>query len=233
MKAVINAGGLGTRLSPLTDYTPKALIPIANTPIIDIIIYQLESHGIDDIVICLNHRKNEIISHIKNKNHHLNISFSIEKKKLGPIGALSLIRNKLNEPFLYMYCDSLTKIDYTKFIDTHKLSKNLITLALHSRKSKYGICTIHNDLKLDKFTEKPCFLIYTGIAIFDPIILSYISDNAYLDDFELIELLKSNRVNIGTYTFTEYWTDIGTIGSYKKACEEWKWNCLVTQVFVE
>lgn len=217
------AGGYGTRLYPVTKDIPKALVKIRDKPIIEIILDQLKTHNIKDIILCLNHKSEDVISFIKNSE--LNIDYSIEDIPLGSVGPLSLIKDKLDNPFLLMYCDSLTKLNFSDLLEYHTRCDSDITMAVHVRhiKLEYGICDLSSEKTLLSMFEKPTldFFVNTGIWIVNPKLLKLLEHNKYMDDYEFIKTLMRNNIAVNCYVFSDYWVDIGTLKEYKRACDTW------------
>ncbi len=148
MKAIILAGGRGKRLKPITDYVPKPLVPIKNTPIIEWQIKYLRNFGIDEIIICTGYKSEMIEDYLKMKNLKTKIKFSKEKSPLGTGGAIKKAGKMIKDKtFFVLNGDTITNIDLSK------LSKKINSVASIELRTNFGILKIDND-KITKFSEK-------------------------------------------------------------------------------
>jgi len=157
MKAIILAGGLGTRLRPLTDKTPKPLLPIKGKPILEHIINNLKSHGITDIILSVGYRAETIEAYMGDGSKFgVNLSYSLEYRPLGTGGALKKAAAGIKETFIAINGDNLADFDWTDILKAHKKNKAKITLALYPVKdvTKYGIAKLDGE-KIVEFIEKP------------------------------------------------------------------------------
>jgi NDP-sugar pyrophosphorylase family protein len=224
MKAVILAGGKGTRLRPLTFEKPKPLLFVRGRPILEHVINYLKGHGITDLIITIEYMGDKIRKYFGDgKRFGVNIQYSEEKKPLGTAGCLTLIKDKLNETFILMGGDNLTKLDLRKFIRFHKKKKGILTVALfeYKEKSKWGIYTLNRDKSIQNFLEKPVFKHTAGTMIFclEPKIFEYIPKNpkgvVNITDHTIPYLLKRGEKIFG-FPFKDFWVDIGSLDDYKK-----------------
>ncbi|MCC7212225.1 MAG: NTP transferase domain-containing protein [Candidatus Brocadia sp.] len=226
MKAVILAGGKGTRLRPYTVSIPKPLVPLGEEPIIEIILRQLEKNGVKHVYIALGHLAELLKSYFTQINHRykIKISFSREHEPLGTIGPLRKISG-LNETFLVLNGDILTTLSFHDLIDFHKNQGAIATLAVHSRKVEidYGVIDISQDMRILKHREKPVldYLVGMGICVFEPEILNYIPENKKYDVPDLIRSLIDNGQKILAYVSDDYWMDIGRPDDYEKAVKDY------------
>lgn len=224
MKAVILAGGKGTRLRPFTYMIPKPLMPIGELPIIEIILKQLKNNGFNDIIISTGYKENLIRMFLNgaDKKYDLNIKYSCEDKPLGTIGPLSLIRKELNDTFLLMNGDTLSTINYNKFIKYHKESGNIATISLYKRDIyiDFGVVKL-NGADIIDYIEKPTntYFVSMGVYAFEPEVLKYVP-NKKLDFPDLVKILIKNNEKVGGYIFEDYWLDIGRYDDYIKANED-------------
>ena len=226
MKAVILAGGKGTRLRPYTTNFPKPLMPIGDKPILEIVINRLKEYKIDDIIITTGHLGELISSFFKNgKKYGVDISYSKEDEPLGTAGPLNLIKEKLTGTFLMMNGDILCNINFKKLITYHKKQKNFATIALAKRKINidFGIVNITDTNKFAEWKEKPSieYLVSTGIYVFEKESLKLLPKDGFfnLPDF-ILKLHKENK-KISGYIHNGYWLDIGRPDDYEKACKEY------------
>lgn len=224
MKAVVLAGGEGTRLRPFTYVIPKPLMPIGELPIIEVILKQLKGNGFRNVIISTGYKDDLIRMFLKDadKKYRLNITYSHEEKPLGTIGPLSLIRKELNEPFILMNGDTLCTLDYGKFLDYHKKSGNMVTVVVHKKDVKIdsGVVKLEGDRIVD-YIEKPTNTYYLSIGVqaFNPNVLDYVPDGR-LDFPDLVKILIKKGEKVGAYVFDGYWLDIGRHEDYIKANED-------------
>ena len=221
MRAIILAGGKGSRLKPYTNLIPKPLVPIGNNKsILEIIINQLVAHGFTHITIAVNHFSKLIQSYFGDgKKYKVKIDYSEEKITLGTFGPLFLI-NDLPKNFLVMNGDTLTNFNYKNFFSKHCKSKSEITVATTKRSEKlnYGILTFKNK-KLLSFKEKTKMDMYVGMGIYmlnKKIITQNLSKNLKKLDFDKIfekRLKQKKKINI--YNFKGFWLDIGRPEDYE------------------
>ncbi|MBE9593581.1 MAG: NTP transferase domain-containing protein [Proteobacteria bacterium] len=225
MKAVILAGGKGTRLKPYTTVFPKPLMPIGDKPILEIVVKQLKSYGFDEIIITVGHLAELIMTFFGDGGKFgVKIKYSREDKPLGTAGGLGLIKNELNETFLMMNGDVLTTLDFSDLVSYHKRNGAIATIGLKKRDVKidFGVVELDNDNSIVGYTEKPKidYLVSMGVYVFDPRVLEYIRPNEYLDFPDLIKELISNGETVKGYVYDGYWLDIGRPDDYERANRE-------------
>lgn len=227
MKAIILAGGKGTRLAPYTTVFPKPLVPLGNKPILDIIIHQLRNNNINDITISLGYLAELIEAYIQTnaKDYsNVNISFIKEVKPLGTVGSLSLVPD-LNDTFLVMNGDILTTLNYNNLIKYHKENGALLTIAMNKRAVNIDLGVLDlNGNQITQLYEKPTYHydVSMGIYVYEPEILKYIPHGKYFDFPELVwEMLKRDDKIIG-YPSDDYWLDLGSHNDYQKAQDEFE-----------
>jgi NDP-sugar pyrophosphorylase family protein len=228
MRAVILAGGKGTRLLPYSTVLPKPLMPIDDKPILEIVIRQLKYYGFKKITIAVGHLAELIEAFFGDgKKFGVKIDYSRETKPLGTAGPLALIRD-LKEPFLVMNGDLLTTLDYADFMKCHKKNGVMATMGIYEKKVKIDlgiIKTCDGDL-VKEYIEKPLINhdISTGIYAFNPGILKFIPKNKRFDLPDLIRILISKKMPVKTYRIKGYWLDIGRHDDYSLAVEEFSNN---------
>ena len=227
MKAVILAGGKGTRLKPYTTVFPKPLMPIDDKPILEIVIGQLKSHGFDEAIITVGHLAELIMTFFGDGSKFgIKIKYSREDKPLGTAGGLGLIKEELNETFLMMNGDVLTTLNFSDLVNYHKRNGAIATIALNKRDVKidFGVVEIDDGNSIVGYTEKPeiDYLVSMGVYVFDPQVLGYIRPKEYLDFPDLIKELISNGETVKGYVYDGYWLDIGRPDDYERANEEFK-----------
>ena len=225
-RAIILAGGKGTRLKPYTISLPKPLVPVGEMPIIEIIIRQLANAGFDHITITVNHMADIIRAFCGDGSKwNVKIDYSLENKPLSTMGPLKLI-NDLPENFLIINGDVLTDLDFGKFYDEHAKANNIFTISAYVREQKvdYGVLETGNDNKLIGFLEKHTnyYNVSMGVYMASKKILEYIpEDQFYGFDHLMLDLIKMN--NPATVKlFSGYWLDIGRPDDYERACNDFE-----------
>ena len=192
MKAVILAGGKGTRLKPYTTVFPKPLMPIGDKPILEIVIRQLKSYGFNEIIMTVGHLAELIMTFFGDgSKYNVKIKYSRENQPLGTAGGLGLIKKELDETFLMMNGDVLTALDYSDLVNYHKRTGAIATIALNKRDVKidFGVVELNDDNSIIGYTEKPKidYLVSMGVYVLEPKVLDYIKSNEYLDFPDLIK----------------------------------------------
>ena len=225
MKAVILAGGKGTRLKPYTTVFPKPLMPIGDKPILEIIIQQLKSHGFNKIIMAVGHLAELIMAFFNDGSKYgIKIEYSREDKPLGTAGPLALMKEDLKETFLMMNGDVLSTIDYSDLVNYHRRNGAIATIALKKRDVKidFGVVEIDDGNSIIGYTEKPKidYLVSMGVYVFDPRVLEYVRQNEYLDFPDIIKKLISNGEIVKGYIYDGYWLDIGRSDDYERANRE-------------
>ena len=227
-RAVILAGGKGTRLKPYTISLPKPLVPIGDLPILEIIIRKLTKCGFDHITITVNHMAEIIRAYCGDGSKWgTHIDYSLEDKPLSTMGPLKLISD-LPDNFLVMNGDVLTDLDFEAFYEEHVKDENIFTISAYSRDQKvdYGVLELGTDNKLVNFVEKPTtrYNVSMGVYMANKQILDYIPANQlYGFDHLMLDLIKFNRP--ATVKIHDgYWLDIGRPDDYEKACNDFDEN---------
>ncbi|MBU0628888.1 MAG: NTP transferase domain-containing protein [Nanoarchaeota archaeon] len=223
MKVAIMAGGIGSRLKPMTLVIPKPLIPIGGKPILEIIIKSLKKNGFDDIILCVGYKSDLIKTYFgSGSNLKVRLRYLKEKKRLGTAGPLRLVRDffGIKEPILMLNGDILTNINYRKMCKFHKKNKGDITIGIKEKeiKTKYGVIQTDGNM-IKGVKEKPSFKfkISAGINIINPEILRYIKPNRYFDMPELINRCIKEKRNVLCYNIKEYWQAIDRMEDYNQA----------------
>ena len=227
MKAVILAGGKGTRLTPYTRILPKPLIPIGDLPILEILLRQMKNSGIEEVILTTGHLAGLLQAFFQDgRRLGIEIRYSYEEEPLGTAGPLSLIEG-LDETFIVTNGDVLTTLDLKTLIEAHSSSNALVTIATHKRKVHIdlGVIQFNNvDHKITDYFEKPVydFEVSMGIYVFEPAVLDYIEHNQYLDFPELIlRLIRAGEIIKG-YPYEGYWQDLGNMEDYEQAVQDFE-----------
>lgn len=230
MKAVIMAGGFGTRIQPLTSSLPKPMIPLFNRPIMLHIVELLKKHDITDLVMLLYHQPFVIKNFFRDgADFGVRITYVTPLQDLGTAGAVKAAEKYLDEPFLVISGDLLTDFNLKKVLDFHNDNKAKATITLTSVKDplQFGVVITDREKRITQFLEKPGWgevisdTINTGIYVLEPEILSYIPEGENFDfSQDLFPLmLKKNDALFG-YPAKGYWRDIGNTDSYREACHD-------------
>jgi NDP-sugar pyrophosphorylase family protein len=222
LPVVIMAGGKGTRLDPFTRILPKALIPIDDKPIIEIIMDKFADFGVTNFYISVNHKSKMIKAFFEDFHSNYNISFIDENIPLGTAGGLKYLEKKIVTSFFVSNCDIIIQCDYSKIYKFHKKGNFDLTLvsSIQHHIIPYGVCKLENDGSLKNIKEKPeyNFLVNTGMYILNPDILQFIPKNKSFDMTDLIKRLKERKKKIGVYPVSEKsWIDVGQWEEYKRA----------------
>jgi mannose-1-phosphate guanylyltransferase len=228
MKAFLLAAGLGTRLRPLTDITPKCLINICNKPLLDWWIKLFEMHGVDEVLINLHHLSEKVIKYLEDSDTKIKFHLFYEEKLLGSGGTLRENKNFVKDErnFFICYADNLTNYNLSKFLDFHKSKNNPFSMALFKTDtpSTKGIAILGKDDLIVEFEEKPKIpksnLANAGLYISSPEILEMIPNKEITDvGFDLLPTLVG-RMN--GWETKDYLIDIGNPSDLARAEKEWK-----------
>lgn len=225
-RAVILAGGKGTRLRPYTVVLPKPLMPIGEFPILEVIVRQLVKHGFDHITLAVNHQAEIIKAFFQDgERWGIRIDYSLETKPLGTMGPLRLIKD-LPENFLVMNGDILTDLDFAAFHDDHIRTKQIFTISSMRRQHliDYGVLDSNEAGILTGFREKPSvsYEVSMGVYMLSSEALHRIPENqSFGFDNLMLKLLELKR-GICVRPFEGYWLDIGRPDDYAKAIDEFE-----------
>jgi mannose-1-phosphate guanylyltransferase/phosphomannomutase len=228
MKAVVMAGGEGSRLRPLTIRRPKPMVPIAGKPVMEHILNLLKRHGITEVVVTVQYLASNIEDYFGNGSQFgMRITYSREDVPLGTAGSVKNAEDQLTEPFLVISGDALTDYDLTDLIKYHSEKKSLATLLLaHVHNPlEYGVIITNEDGHITQFLEKPSWgevfsdTINTGIYVLDPQIFSYFEKNKPFDFSQELfpNMLKKGDPIYGYVAPKGYWCDVGSLSEYMRA----------------
>jgi NDP-sugar pyrophosphorylase family protein len=227
-KAVVLAGGRGTRLAPYTSILPKPLMPIGNKAILEIVVSQLGAHGFTDIAFSvgyLSHLIRAVFDHRADKG--VDVRYVHEEVPLGTAGPLRLV-DGLDETFMVMNGDVLTTLDYRDLVRYHCEMGNTLTIATRRRTVRidYGVLHVAQGewgARVQAFEEKPEIesTVSMGVYVFDPSALDYIPDNQYFDLPDIVQALLVAGQPVGAYLYDGLWFDIGRQDDYEEAVRAW------------
>ena len=225
-RVILMVGGLGTRLRPLTQDTPKPMLKVGNKPILQTIVEKFAEYGFVNITMCVNFNASIIRDYFGDgKEFGVNIDYVLEQKRMGTAGALSLLKERPSEPFFVMNGDLLTNVNFEHIFNYHTLHKATATMCVreYDYEVPYGVVKM-NDNKIIEIAEKPVqkFFVSAGIYMLSPEILDLIPKNEFYDMPALFEKLIKLSKNVISFPIREYWLDIGRMEEYQRANEEYK-----------
>jgi NDP-sugar pyrophosphorylase family protein len=229
-KAVVLAGGKGSRLGPYTTVLPKPLLPVGDRAILDVVVRQLRAHGFTDLTFAVGYLAHLIRAVFNNgSNHGVDITYHEEREPLGTAGALGVI-DGLDETFLAMNGDVLTALDFAELYRAHQEAGNAFTIATHRRvvRSDYGVIyedgVLGDTRRVLGYEEKPeiPYTVSMGIYVVEPRVLDYIEPGVYFDVPDLVLRLLDAGEQVGSYLTDSYWLDIGRHDDYEKAIAEYE-----------
>lgn len=220
LPVVIMAGGIGTRLKPLTNVLPKPLIPVGEKTIIEEIFERFGNHGCNKFFVSVNYKAKLIEFYLKDQNLPYLLKFFKEEKPMGTAGSLSLLKGQINETFFVSNCDILIEQDYSEILDYHCSNNNEITIvaALKHFPIAYGTIETGKNGRLIKLVEKPelTFKINSGMYILESHLLDQISGDHIFHITELIEQILERKGKVGVFPVSEKsWKDIGSWDEYQ------------------
>jgi len=224
MKAVIMAGGEGTRLRPLTSNQPKPMLPMANIPMMEHVVNLLRTHGFEDIVVTVAFMANAIRTYFGDGSEFgVRMVYATESTPLGTAGSVRNAKDELDERFLVISGDVLTDIDLGAVVDFHDAHGALATLALKAVENplEFGIVITNEDGSIERFLEKPTWgqvfsdTINTGIYVLEPEIFDFIPEGQAVDfSGETFPAALAAGKGLYGYVADGYWEDVGTLEAY-------------------
>lgn len=222
MKAVILAGGLGTRLRPFTQVIPKPLLPLGEKSLMEIQIVSLRNHGFDEIYIATNYMAELVEAFLGDGSKFgVRLQFSRETKPLGTCGPLTLLREELTEPFVLMNGDILTKLNFQAFWEWAVKRESLLTVAtkIIITPFRFGNVSVDENDYIVQIQEKPDFEleVLAGIYCMKPGIFDLIPENEYFGIDTLLQNMLATQNPVSRYPIHEYWIDIGQVDDYTEA----------------
>jgi NDP-sugar pyrophosphorylase family protein len=228
-KAVILAGGKGSRLAPYTTVLPKPLLPIGDRAILDLVVHQLSEADFTHVTLAVGYLAHLVRAVMGDgASHGVPIEYQEEDEPLGTVGPLALM-DDLQESFLVMNGDVLTTLDYAELLEIHKASGNILTVASHRRtvRTEYGVLHLSEasgpTSRVVGYEEKPQipYVVSMGIYAMEPAARSFIERGERLDLPDLVFRLLEAGEQVGSFLFDGYWLDIGRHEDYEKAIQEY------------
>ena len=224
LHAVIMAGGLGTRLRPLTDALPKPMLPVGGRPLLQHTVERLRDTGICNIHITTHYKADKITAHFGDGgSYNAAVQYSHEDQPLGTAGALKQIDVRENEPLLVINGDVLTTVNYRAMLEYHREHQAQLTMGIRRYviKVPYGVVECEGP-DVRELREKPevGFFVNAGIYLVEPLACQEIPDGQRFDMTDLINLLITQGQRVVSFPIHEYWLDIGRIEDYERAQED-------------
>jgi NDP-sugar pyrophosphorylase family protein len=226
MKAVILAGGKGTRLAPYTKILPKPLMPIGDMPVLEVLIRQIVSEGVDEIILTVGHLAELLQAFFGDGSQYgCKIRYSFEDHPLGTAGPLALV-DGLDDTFLVLNGDVLTTLRVGDLVRFHKAQQAISTIAMHRRRVKVdlGVIQLNGGPEVIGYIEKPTYdySVSMGVYVFEPAVLQYIPKGRYLDFPNLVHILIGSSEKVVGYPFDGYWQDLGRPDDYEQAAADFE-----------
>lgn len=226
MKAVILAGGMGTRMRPLTYVIPKIMLPIGGKPLLEHTIKYLKNYGFSEFIVCVAYLKTHIMDYFKNGDDiGVGIQYAEADMPLGTAGQLKTAEKNVTGRFLAMNGDIITSLNIRKLIEFHEKKQGTATIALKKFEVTvpYGHVEVDDSSKIKKFEEKPTFsfLANAGIYVFESKIFKYIPQNQAASlETETFPTMLSNGEKLNGYYEEAYWADVGTMTDFERVDKE-------------
>jgi NDP-sugar pyrophosphorylase family protein len=227
-RAVILAGGRGSRLAPYTTVLPKPLLPVGDRAILDIVVHQLRRAGFDELTIAVGHLAHLIAAVFGDGcGHDVQITYHMERTPRGTAGPLATI-DGLDETFLMLNGDVLTTLDFRAFVRAHRESGNALTIATHRRDVNIDYGVLHTDgnagstERVVGYDEKPTlsYTVSMGVYALEPSVREHIPADAPFDLPDLVQALLAAGEPVGSHPYDGYWLDIGRHDDYEQAIAE-------------
>lgn len=230
MKAVVMAGGEGSRLRPLTCNRPKPMVPLCNKPVMEYIVELLKRHGVDQVIVTLHYLANEIISYFGDgTDWGTQMIYSVEDEPLGTAGSVKKVERYLTDTFIIISGDSLTDFDLSRAVEFHREKGAIATIVLTrvDNPLEFGVVITDREQRIVRFLEKPSWgevfsdTVNTGIYVLEPEVFDFIDPDKPLDFSQDLfpRLLEANQPVYG-YVTGGYWSDIGNLQQYRQAHQD-------------
>ncbi len=223
---VLMAGGLGTRLRPLTEDCPKPLLEVGDQPILETILEGFISHGFHRFYLSVNYMSGMIEDYFGDgSDWGVDITYLHEEQRLGTAGSLSLLPERPNEPLIVINGDLLTKLNFAHLLDYHRDQDAIATMCVreHETQIPYGVIATE-DQRMTGIEEKPTerYFVNAGIYALEPETLGLIPENEFFDMTELFEALIDREAEVTVFPVREYWQDVGQKEDFRRANGEYE-----------
>ena len=227
MKAIILAGGLGTRLQPYTTFIPKPMLPLGEKPLLEHLIGWVKKNGVKDIVLCVSYLRKTIEDYFEDgKRFGVKIEYAVSNKPLATAGQLKTAEKLIDDTFVCIYGDSIFDFNLKNMINEHKKKKSFITMSLYEYKTsiKYGVIDTKNNGRVSAWNEKPEIKtkINMGCYIMERDILGFIPKNKSYGMDDVIKKAISKRKKVNSILAKKGFIDIGDKETYEKANLEYR-----------
>jgi dTDP-glucose pyrophosphorylase len=221
ISVILMLGGQGTRLHPLTDSTPKPMLPVGNKPLLETIVKNLVDHGFQHLFFSVNYKADVIQKYFGDGSAYgAHITYLPEKIRLGTAGALSLLPQKPEHPFIVMNGDILTNTNFAHLVDFHRQTRAHATMCVreYQQQVPYGIVQTEGT-KLTSIVEKPShsYFVNAGIYVLDPTVLDFVPSGRFFDMPQLFDELGRIGHELSVFPIREYWMDIGSFEDLERA----------------
>jgi len=221
MRVVIQCGGKGTRLRPYTSVLPKPLMPIGARPVLELLLKSLRRHALEDVYITTGYLGHLIQSFCGNgRQWGMNIHYTTEPEPLGTVGALSLLRDSIDDTFLMLNGDVLTDLDLRKFTTCHRAHGGAVTIATTTRATRmdYGVID-DTDGRVTRFLEKPTLKhrVSMGVYCMEPSVISLVPPGTPFGFDDMVFCMMGRQAPVHTYHHNGLWLDVGRIEDFQKA----------------
>ena len=226
MKAIILAGGLGTRLQPYTNSLPKSMLPLGEKPILEHIIEWVRKNGVKEIVICVSYLRKKIEDYFQDgKRFGVKIEYAVSSKPLATAGQLKTAEKFIDGTFVCLYGDSIYNFSLRNMIAQHKKSKSIVTMSLYDYKFnlKYGVINTVNNGRVTSWSEKPEYSakINMGCYIMEPEVFRLIPKNKSYGMDDTIRKILARKMKVSSMISKKGFIDIGDKDTYEKANDEY------------
>jgi dTDP-glucose pyrophosphorylase/CBS domain-containing protein len=223
-RVILMAGGLGTRLRPLTETVPKPMLEVGNKPILETILGSFAKQGFHDFTISLNYKGSLISDYFGDGSKYgVRIDYICEAKRMGTAGALSLLSKRPTAPFIVMNGDLLTDVSFDSALRFHAQNGAIATMCARefSMQVPFGVIEVQ-DTSLHRIVEKPTHthLVNAGIYVLSPEALDYVEPDAFLDMTDLFERMVADSRVVSVFPIQEFWLDIGRMEDLERARNE-------------
>ena len=226
MKAVIIAGGLGTRLRPLTNNTPKPMLPIGEKPILEHLVNWTKKGGIKSVILCVSYLRESIEDYFGDgEKFGVKIEYAISKKQLATAGQLKTAEKFIDDDFVCMYGDSIFNFSLRSMIKQHSIKKPFVTMSLNEYKTNlpYGVIETSKKGRVINWNEKPEIKanVNIGCYVMNPKVFNLIPKNKSYGMDDVIKKAMKKKEIVNSFITKKGFTDIGNKESYKQACDEY------------
>lgn len=226
MKAVILAGGLGTRLQPYTTFLPKPMLPLGEKPILEHLVDWAKKNGIKSVVLCVSYLRKTIEDYFEDgKRFGVSIEYAVSNRPLATAGQLKTAEKFIDDTFVCMYGDSIFDFNLRSMINQHQQKKSFVTMSLYEYKTNlpYGVIETTNTGKVIAWNEKPEIKanINMGCYVMEPGVMNLIPKNIPYGMDDVIKKAMAKKKLIGSIVSKKGFLDIGNKASYKKANQEY------------